>query len=293
MKVLILGAKGNLGPELAKVYKQVKPTLWDKEELDITNEALVMEQISKLKPDLVFNCAAYNAVDKAEEDRLLAENINGLAVGFIAKVCSSLGAVLVHFSSNYVFDGNKSEGYNEDDIPNPISTYGKSKLMGEIELQKNSEKYYLIRTAWLYGGNPDASVGVPTPTSGGRKKSFVDLMLEKVQKDESIDAIDDEFGNPTYVVDLAQAAGTLVEQKKPFGIYHLTNSGQASWHSWAQEIFTIKEVNAKLAQISSAEGDVKWKRAAKRPKYGILNNTKFIELRPWTEALKEYLISNI
>ncbi|MBI4049739.1 MAG: dTDP-4-dehydrorhamnose reductase [Candidatus Doudnabacteria bacterium] len=278
MKVLILGSKGNLGPELAKVYKMAKPTLWDQAELDITDEAAVTEKINQLKPELVFNCAAYNAVDKAEgKDRMLSENVNGLAVGFIAQACNSVGAVLVQFSSNYVFDGNKSEGYNEDDLPNPISAYGKSKLMGEIELQKNCEKYYLVRTAWLYGGK------------GIGKKSFVDLMLEKAEKKESIEVIADEFGNPTYVVDLAQAVGALVEQNKPFGIYHLTNSGQASWYDWAKEIFTIKGIDAKLSQISSAEADTKWKRPAKRPKYGILNNTKFIELRPWSEALREYL----
>ncbi|MBI4363247.1 MAG: dTDP-4-dehydrorhamnose reductase [Candidatus Doudnabacteria bacterium] len=277
MKVLILGSKGNLGPELGRVYKAVKPTLWDREELDITDEAAVMEKTSQLKPDVVFNCAAYNAVDKSEEERLVAENINGTAVGFVARACYAVGAILVHFSSNYVFDGTNPEGYNEDDLPNPINAYGKSKLMGEMELVRNCEKYYLVRTAWLYGGQ------------GTGKKSFVDLMLKKAEKDESINAIDDEFGNPTYLVDLAQAVAALIEQKKPFGIYHLINSGQASWYDWGNEIFAVREIAASLAAISAADADVIWKRAAKRPKYGILNNTKFIELRPWAEALKEYL----
>src|SRR3990167_6217453 len=111
-----------------------------------------------------------------------------------------------------------SMALRSDTLPNPLNAYGKSKLMGEIELNKNCEKYYLVRTAWLYGGK------------GAGKRSFIDLMLEKAEKGESIDAIDDEFSNPTYVVDLAQAAAALVEQKKPFGIYHLTNSGQTSWY---------------------------------------------------------------
>ncbi|HEV8601715.1 MAG TPA: dTDP-4-dehydrorhamnose reductase [Patescibacteria group bacterium] len=275
MIILILGSDGTLGQELAKVYEGDQLYAWDRSDLDITNETQVAEKISQLKPDLVFNCAAYNDVDKAEEERQLAESVNGSAVGFLARSCASVGAILVHFSSNYVFEGARAEGYNEDDLPSPISTYGKSKLMGEIELQKNSEKFYLIRTAWLYGRSNTAS----------GKKSFVEKMLELSDQEESIDAIEDEFGNPTLARDLAQATAALVAEKKPFGIYHLTNAGIASWFDWAKEIFTINDIKAKLAAVPAS----KFARRAQRPKYGTLNNTKYIELRPWTEALKEYL----
>lgn len=279
-KVLILGAKGNLGPELAEVYKSLKPVLWDREDLNIVGEQLVMKKISDLKPDLVFNCAAYNAVDKAEDEgRQLAENVNGYAVGYLAKACNAVSAIMVHFSTNYVFDGNKKEGYNEDDLPNPISAYGTSKLMGEMELQKNTDKFYLIRSAWLYG---------PEGKSATSKKTFVDAMMERASKDQVIECVEDQFGQPTYTKDLAQAVAALIEQAQPFGIYHLTNSGEASWYSWADEIFKIKGIKAKLVATSMQDYKLPSHKAA-RPQYGILNNTKFIELRPWTEALREYL----
>ena len=277
MKILILGAKGMLGREFLRVLRKQDVVGWDRDELDITDETAVSAKLSDLKPDLVINCSAYNAVDKAEEDRQTAESVNGQAVGYLAKVCASLDIPLVHFSSNYVFDGNNPEGYNEDDTPRPLSNYGQSKLQGEIELQRNTEKYYLIRSAWLFG------------KPGGGKKSFVDLMLDVGSKGQPIDAIEDEFGNPTYVKDLAGAVVALVETKKPFGIYHLVNTGSCSWYDLAKEIFIIKNIVVQLNSIRVEE--YMKKRKAPRPKFGVLNNTKFIQLRPWTEALKEYLES--
>ncbi len=273
MKVLILGAKGSLGQTFADLYKDHEVFAWDREELDITNEDAVAQRVAELKPDLIINCAAYNAVDKAEEDRAGAELLNGSAVGFVAKAASAAGAILVHYSTGQVFDGSKSEGYNEDDQPNPVNAYGRSKLAGEMELQENTEKFYLIRTCWLYG----------RPAAG--KKSFTDMMLEMAKKNQDINGVKDEFGNPTFVKDLAEATRALVEEKKPFGIYHLTNSGTASRYDWAKEIFMIKNIKAKLNEVNSDF----FQRKAIRPKYEILNNTKFIQLRPWTEALKEYL----
>jgi dTDP-4-dehydrorhamnose reductase len=282
MKILILGAKGSLGQTFLALYKD--PTslglrragqeifAWDREELDITDEKLIIERITELAPELIINCAAYNAVDKAEEERELAEAINGYAVGFIAKVANKIGATMVHFSSNYVFDGTNQQGYNEDDAPSPKSAYAKSKFLGETELAENTDKFYLIRTAWLYG-------------KAGVKPSFVEIMLKLANQGKEITAIDDEFASPTFVVDLAQATRALIEERKPFGVYHLTNSGEASWCEWAKEIFTIKGITANLTAIKRDE----FSRLAARPQYGILNNTKFIELRPWTEAFREYL----
>ncbi len=272
-KILIIGAKGNLGTALAEVYVDANPLLWDKDEIDITDEDQVIEKISAAQPEIVYNCAAYNAVDKAEEEGGVADMVNGYGPGNLARICDKIGAILVHFSSGYVFDGQKSEGYNEEDKTNPISAYGHSKRLGEVEVQQHAEKHYLVRTSMLYG----------PPTQG--KKSFIDIMLDMAKEKKMINAVDDEFGQPTYVKDLAQALVFLTEEEKPFGTYHITNSGMASWYDWAREIFAVKGIKPNMAQIHS-EG---LKRAARRPKYGILNNTRFIELRPWTEALKEYL----
>ena len=142
-----------------------------------------------------------------------------------------------------------------------------------MELQEKAEKYYLIRTCWLYG----------QPAAG--KKSFTDIMLDLAAGHQPINAVTDEFGKPTFVVDLAQATRALIEERKPFGIYHLTNSGVASRYDWAKEIFAIKKMKVNLQAMDASF----FERKAKRPKYEVLNNTKFIELRPWTEALKEYL----
>ncbi|HYE22610.1 MAG TPA: dTDP-4-dehydrorhamnose reductase [Verrucomicrobiae bacterium] len=275
MRVLIIGSKGNLGQALAEAYAEVKPVLWDREEIDITNEEECKSKVAALQPTLVYNCAAYNKVDDAEKEIEIAETINGYAVGFLATVCRDIGATMVHFSSNYVFDGQNAEGYNEDDKPSPKSAYARSKRLGEIELQQNMDNYYLVRTAWLYGAK----------TQG--KKSFVDIMLDMASAGKTINAVNDEFGNPTYVKDLAQALVALTQSEKPFGIYHLTNAGSTSWFEWAKEIFKIRSIKANINAIPSGE----LKRPANRPKYGILNNTKFIELRPWSEALREYLQS--
>jgi dTDP-4-dehydrorhamnose reductase len=277
MKVLILGAKGSLGQTFVDLYHDQEVFALDRDELDITKEDQVLQKIFELKPNLIINCAAYNAVDKAEEERGVADLINGYAVGYIAKAASVCDAVMVHFSTNYVFDGIKQEGYNEDDPTNPQSAYARSKVLGEMELAEKSQKYYLIRTQWLYGRHSETG-----------KPSFAETMLKLAADGKPINSITDEFGQPTYVVDLAHVTRALKEEKKPFGIYHLTNSGEASWYDWAQEIFRIRNIKANLIPVSRNN----YNRTAARPQYGILNNTKFIQLRPWTEALREYLISN-
>ncbi len=274
MKVLILGAKGSLGQTFVDLYKDHEVSAWDREELDIADEEMVTTKITDLKPELIINCAAYNNVDQAEEDRDVANSINGYAVGFISRVADEIGAIFVTYSTGQVFDGNSSSGYNEDDETRPANAYGKSKLLGEMELAEKGDKFYLIRTCWLYG----------QPAAG--KKSFPDIMLDLVEKGGTLNAVQDEFGNPTYVIDLAQATRALIENQQPFGIYHLTNSGVASRYDWAKEIFSIKNQKVDLQPV---DGNF-FPRKAKRPKFEALNNTKFIELRPWTEALKEYLL---
>jgi len=280
MKILIIGAKGMLGQELAKEFSDKrqetsKVYAWDREEIDITNEAEAVEKIKALKPELIINCAAYNAVDKAEGEVDVANKLNGEAVGYLAKISKELGAVLVQYSTGYVFRGDKPS-YREDDEPNPINAYGRSKLLGEKMLQENCEKHYLIRTNLLFG-RPAAGVN--------GKKSFVEIMLQKAGETDKIEVVNDEFSNPTYVVDLARATYELIDKNYSFGIYHLINDGQASWYDWAKEIFTIKNIKINLIPISGE----KLKRQAERPRYSVLANTKFPKLRSWQEAVSEHL----
>lgn len=275
-KILILGSEGGLGQAFMEVYADEKPVGLDRNDLDVANQVELNAAIEKHTPELVINCTGYTAVDNAEADRGTAEAVNGMAPGLMAAACKKLGATLVHFSTGMVFKGSKAEGYSEDDVPDPVNAYGQTKLMGEMEIQKSMDDFYIIRSTWLFG-----------KTKTG-KKSFIDIMLAKAQDNEIIKCITDEVGSPTYDRDLAQATRALLEDKKPFGIYHLTNSGRANRFDWAQEIFRIKDIDAEVVGIISDEFP---KRPAARPKFEIVNNTKFITLRPWQEALEEFLKS--
>jgi len=285
MEVLILGAKGNLGSQLVKIFfadKDYKIIAWDKEEIDITDKELVFKKIRELKPDIIINAAAYNAVDKCEEDEKefeLAEKINVEAVGYLVEACLETGAVLVQYSSDYVFAGDKKEGYKEDDEPNPINKYGETKLAGEQEVIKKSGqglKYYLIRTSKLFG---------PKAESEGAKPSFFDLMLDLAKKKKELDVVNEEVSGFTYTPDLARATKKLLESDKGYGIYHITNVGRATWYETAIELFKI---TGKKIKINPVSGD-KFPRPAKRPSYSVLINTKFDRQRDWKDALREYL----
>lgn len=278
-KILIIGAKGMLGRELGVVFSGKNLVLWDKEEMDISDKEQVFNKISGLKPKIVINAAAYNAVDEIEKDENfeLAKKINGWAVGYLAKAAKMVGAITVHYSTGYVFDGKNSVGYKEDDAPNPISKYGESKYLGEKELLNNSDRFYLIRTNLLFG---------KPSISGTAKKSFVDAMLNLINKGQNkFNLVTDEVSNPTYAADLAQATFKLVDDNYSFGIYHLVNSGEASWHDFGKEIFKIMGLKKELNKISGED----YRRSAKRPKNSVLINVKFPALRTWREALKDYL----
>jgi dTDP-4-dehydrorhamnose reductase len=277
-KILIIGAKGMLGQQLVKVFSEDKNYQvigWDKEEIDIANFEEIREKISVKKSDIIINSAAYNNVDGCEEQEGLANLINGYAVGYLANVAQEINALIVHYSTGYIFDGEK-DGYREDDRPQPISKYAFSKHLGEKELVRGTNKFYLIRTNLLFG----PAVLVP-----GAKKSFVDLILELAERQDSFKFVSDEISNPTYVIDLAVATKKLIEEKHSFGIYHLVNEGRASWYDWAQEIFRLSELKKEIMAIKSEQ----YPRPAKRPKNSVLLNTKFPKLRSWQEALAEYL----
>ena len=283
-KVLILGARGNLGGQLMNKFgNEYCLICWDKEDIDLNNFDELKEKIISARPDIIINAAAYNAVDKCEKDKeeeKRAMRLNGEAVGKLADISLEIGALFIHFVSDYVFDGKKEKGYKEDDKTNPISVYGKSKEFGEKEILKRAQnglKYYLIRTSKLFG---------PKSESENSKESFYDLILRLSEEREEFNMVDkEEISCFTYTPDLARAVLDLVGNKYDFGIYHLVNEGASSWYDGAKYLFKLKNIKKKLNPISSKD----YSRPAERPRYSVLINTKFPKLRSWKKALKEYL----
>ncbi|MFW5888568.1 MAG: dTDP-4-dehydrorhamnose reductase, partial [Patescibacteria group bacterium] len=282
IKVIVLGAGGNLGNRIYKSFNEedgYKVLGWDKEDVDITDKELIIGKIKEVKPDIIINTAAYNDVDKCEDDERefeKAKMINGRAVGFLAEAALEINALMIHFSTDYVFAGDKQEGYKETDEPAPINRYGRSKRMGEEELITESGgglKWYLIRTSKLFG---------PVSGTGEAKRSFFDKILELSEEKKELSIVrGEEVSCFTYTPDLAEKVKEIVEIKNPYGIYHITNSGAADWYGGAEELFRLKQKNdIVLTPVSSADFD----RPAKRPKYSILINTKLEPLRSWQEA---------
>ncbi len=272
-KILILGAKGMLGSELSLAFAKYNPILWTRDDVDVCDARLVRKKILDLNPNFVINATAYTDVDKAEENKRLARAVNASAVEYIAGAARDIGATLVHYSTDYVFDGIKKQGYVETDKPSPKSVYGKSKLEGEQKIfyfaRNGNLSYYIIRTAWLYGSHG---------------KNFVQTMLRLAREKKQIKVVGDQFGSPTYAQDLAESTREIIESKKPFGIYHRTNSGQTSWYGFAKEIFSAFGINADLQACSSEE----FLRPARRPQYSVLRSEKLPDLRSWKEALRAY-----
>jgi len=283
MKTLILGARGSLGAQLVKVFSLDNEVLgWDRSEVDITDRELILKKVGEIKPELVINAAAYNAVDKCEasdEEYELAKKINIDGPKFLAEVCLKIGATLVHYSSDYVFDGKKESGYEETDEPKPINRYGKTKFHGEkriLELSGQGLKWYLIRTSKLFG---------PSGSSEMAKPSFFDTMLKLSKEKSELSVVNGEKSCFTYTPDLAQATKDLVQAGRGYGLYHLTNGGACTWYEGVVELFRIADIKIKVLPV----GGDKFPRPAKRPEYSVLLNTKLPQLRDYREALREYL----
>jgi dTDP-4-dehydrorhamnose reductase len=239
--------------------------------------------IKEIKPDLVINTVAYNDVDKCEAEAdsfALAKTINTRAVGVLADLCLELKAILVHYSSDYVFSGQGTEpGFSEDSVPAPINKYGQTKLGGERELQKRGEaglRYYLIRTSKLFG---------PKGRSSLSKPSFFDIILKLAQNKKEIEVVNEELSCFTYTPDLAAMTFEIIEEKYPFGIYHIINPGPVTWYGAAIKLLALAGVDTKILPVRAEH----LSRPAKRPRYSVLINTKLKSLRPWTAALKEYM----
>jgi dTDP-4-dehydrorhamnose reductase len=258
-KTLLIGAYGMLGHALQEVFPHAQ--LIGHRNLDITDEGAIMKFVKQEHPDIVINSAAYTDVDGCEDNRTYAFAVNGDGPGFIAKACAEVNAILVHFSTDYIFDGIKTE-YREDDCPNPINIYGASKLLGEVSITKNLVNHRIVRTSWLYGSHG---------------KNFVDTILALSRQTPVIRVVNDQVGKPTYTVDLANKVPEIISCDP--GMYHITNDGQCSWYEFASAFIP----NA--TPCSTEE----FPRKAKRPANSVLANTKTLPLRHWKEAVKEYI----
>ena len=276
--VLVTGSNGQLAScikYLEKQYKNLKLIYTYYQELDICD----LNQLntffkSNSKIHYCINCAAYTAVDKAETDVDKAYEINAQGAKNLAIVCREFDVVLIHISTDFVFDGQKTAPYNEADIPNPISVYGASKLKGEVEIQKTVKEYFIIRTSWLY-----SEYGT----------NFMKTMLRLAETRDEINVVSDQIGTPTYGGDLAKVILTIINSKSTgFGLYHYSNEGVTSWYDFAKAIFEASNLKIKTNPIKSAA----YPTPAKRPAYSVLDKTKIKNtLRTqapfWSESLQK------
>ena len=275
MKILITGANGMLAKAVINELKGEELILTDVSDLDITNIELLRKFVKKNNPQYIINCAAYTAVDKAEEQEEIARKVNAIGPKNLAIVANEEDSTLIHISTDYVFGGGKDieEDYSEMEEKKPNSIYGITKLEGEQEISNRCFKYYIFRTAWLYGdGN-----------------NFVRTMLKLGKEKESINVVNDQHGSPTYAVDLASIIHQAIEKQIPYGIYHATNMGYTTWYEFTRQIFEKAGIECKVNPVTSEEFASK----AKRPKNSKLSKKKLldveIEIPSYEDALNRYL----
>ena len=276
MKILILGHKGMLGSDLLlRLFAFHDVTGKDIEDLDIASQGVCEEVIAETEPDIIINAAAYTNVDGCESDSDACFSVNAEGVKNIALACRQKRIKIVHFSTDYVFDGTRKTPYQEDDKCTPLNVYGKSKLAGEQYLKQFSDNFLLIRSAWLYGKNG---------------KNFVKTIIEKARTEKLLKIVDDQVGSPTFTWDLAAAVQLLIEGQHT-GTFHITNRGNCSWYEFAAKILKsacIPDVTVKPIKSDELE------RPARRPHYSVLTCRKFSEttgkvMRYWQVALDDYI----
>ncbi|HSO26394.1 MAG TPA: dTDP-4-dehydrorhamnose reductase [Methanobacteriaceae archaeon] len=277
MKVLIIGSEGMLGHDLVDILSaenEISTTTIDT--LDITDINKTIETVKSFNPDVVVHAAAFTDVDGSETNEDLAYKVNVIGTRNVAVACNEVDAALVYICTDYVFDGTKGTPYQEYDQTNPLGVYGKTKYLGEVYIRDILNKFYIVRTSWLYGFHGP---------------NFITTMLKLAGKMDSISVVADQIGSPTYTVDLATSIAELV--KKPaYGIYHITNSDHCSWYEYAQEIFEIAGIDIEVNPVSTEE----FGSPAPRPKYSVLENYNwkmegFPKIRSYKDALREYMDS--
>ena len=276
MRILVTGVKGQLGHdvvnELAK--RGHTPIGVDVEEMDITDASAVEKEMKKEPLDAVIHCAAYTAVDAAEDNREICMRVNAEGTRNIARVCRELDLKMVYISTDYVFDGEGERPWEPDDPRDPLNVYGESKYQGELAVEEYLEKYFTVRIAWVFGVNG---------------KNFIKTMLRLAESQKEINVVNDQIGSPTYTYDLAVLLADMVETEK-YGRYHATNEGLCTWYEFAKEIFRQAGADVKVNPVSSDEFPAK----AKRPHNSRMDKSKLVQngFRPlptWQDALKRYL----
>lgn len=276
MKVLVTGVKGQLGYDVVKDLEKRghQPIGVDRDEMDLMDNEAIRTFIMNLKPEAIIHCAAYTAVDKAEEEVETCYQINAESVKVISECAKELDVKLIYISTDYVFDGTKEGEYVETDLPNPINVYGASKLKGEQYVQTLLEKYYIVRISWVFGVNGN---------------NFIKTMRRLGSERDELNIINDQVGSPTYTADLARLLVDMMETDK-YGIYHATNEETCSWYEFANEIFKQSGIEVKTNPITTDQ----YPTAAKRPMNSRMSKAKlkangFNLLPTWQEALAHYL----
>lgn len=276
MKILVTGITGQLGFD---VVRELEERRFDvigvsSSEMDITNENKVREVITNTSPDAVIHCAAYTAVDKAEEDAEKCMAVNSKGTEYIANICHELDIKMMYFSTDYVFNGKGAKPWNVDDEIKPLNLYGNSKYQGETAVKNNLEKYFILRISWVFGING---------------KNFVKTMINLSKNHSQISVVNDQIGSPTYTRDLAKLIADMIVTDK-YGVYHVTNEGTCSWYDFAVEIFKQSNIGVNVISVDSNE----FPTVAKRPKNSRMDKSKleengFNRLPKWQDALQRYL----
>ena len=283
MKVFLIGVDGQLGTDIEQCFtsKDIEVHgLIGLKEIDICDYDDSFDKITDSKPDLVINTAAFHNVDLCEDELEMAFKVNVGGVKNIADICKKMDIPLMHFSTDYVFDGRKTTPYVEDDCPGPSSIYAISRLGGERVVQYMLDKYYLIRLSGLYGH---------AGCTGKGNLNFIETMLKLVESKKEIRVVDDQVLTPTSTIDVAERLSELIMTGK-YGLYHMTNTGSCSWFEFACEIFKLMDINIDVVPVSSEEFGAK----AIRPRYSVLDNANLkdigiSDLKHWKIALKNYL----
>lgn len=281
MVVVVTGANGQLGQSLRFIagnYPEIRFVFCDSKQLDITDKSSINAVFKESNPNYCINAAAYTAVDKAESEPEKAQLINVIGVKNLAEVCKDFDTTLLHVSTDFVFDGDATKPYTEEDVPNPTGIYGQTKLDGEKAVQQIWEKYFIIRTSWVYSqfGN-----------------NFMKTMIRLGREKETLSVVNDQIGTPTNAVDLAEALLKIIATKtqnptpNTYGIYNFSNEGQCSWYDFAKKIFEINKIGIDLRSIPTSA----YPTPAKRPKFSVLDKKKIatffgIEIRDWEEGLR-------